>query len=251
MATRCSTNPPLFLTARYTSIAFQRGSQLSFAVAMIIRSIHFRCSAMPCHSIPFHSNARQRFAFPLLTSAFPYCSLASPFLCPAGLRGTMPLRSSARPFSSARSYSFAILLKSLRPVAFASRLIANPRSALALLCAATLYFAMPLPCPSAQRPADALLNIACLCSSATMLFTSMLFLCCACHRVSPFINTSPFLCCATRSSAPPFLAFAQLFASLLFLCCAPPGTAYPRRCFVRRAYQPAFSSGKKFASCIM
>jgi hypothetical protein len=56
----------------------------------------------------------------------------------------MPLRSSARPFSSARSYSFAILLKSLRPISFASRLIANPRSALALLCAVTLYFAIPL-----------------------------------------------------------------------------------------------------------
>ena len=52
MATRCSTNPPLCLTARYTSIAFQRCSQLSFAVAMIIRSIHFRCCAMRIRAIP-------------------------------------------------------------------------------------------------------------------------------------------------------------------------------------------------------
>lgn len=179
---------------------------------------------MPCESVQFHRhfNARQRFAFPFLTSAFPYCSLASPFLCPAGLRGTMPLRSSARPFSSARSYSFAILLKSLRPVAFASRLIANPRSALALLCAATLYFAIPLPCPSAQRPADALLNIACLCSSATMLFTSMLFLCCACHRVSLFFNTSPSLCETSPSSSVAALRQSPLILAL-------PSYASPRK----------------------
>lgn len=101
MATRCSTNPPLCLTARYTSIAFQRCSQLSFAVAMIIRSIHFRCIAVPCHSIPFRSNARQRFAFPLLTSAFLCFSIAGQceaeqVLCFPSLTPASPLRFCAR-----------------------------------------------------------------------------------------------------------------------------------------------------------
>ena len=87
------------------------------------------------------------------------------------------------------------------------------------------------------------------------------------HRVSLFLNTSPslcetspsssvavpchtllFLCCSSGSKTELSLPYAVLDCAALhlsvatpcatspFLCCAPPGTAYPRRCFARRAY---------------
>ena len=83
------------------------------------------------------------------------------------------------------------------------------------------------------------------------------------HCVSEIRIAPRSLCCSSGSKTELSLPYAVLdcaalhlsvatpCAASLFLCCAPPGTADLRRCFVRRAYQPAFSSGKKFASCIM
>ena len=149
--------------------------------------------------------------------------------------------------------------------------VTNPRLALAFLCAATLYFAIPLldnapPCKASavllvpkqnsacpmqfltvRRSTSPLLRLAlprfsfaaralarqCHCFSGRIEATRFDA---PSHRVSLFLNTSPFLCCATRSSAPPFLAFALLFASLPFLCQSKPFHATHFRCPVRRAY---------------
>lgn len=69
--------------------------------------------------------------------------------------------------------------------------------------------------------------------------------------VAVLFNSLPFLCNATQGRARRTQAFAVLGQAALSSAIAPPGTAHPRRCFVRRAYQPAFSSGKKFASSVM
>ena len=160
--------------------------------------------------------------------------------------------------------------------------VTNPRLALAFLYAATLYFAIPsryvagrvhaIAFPGASRRlvpmpshrVSLLLNTSpSLCEtspshSISALRQSPLFLCVAEIRIAP-----QNLCCSSGSKTELSLSYAVLdcaalhlsaaapCATSLFLCCAPPGTAYPRRCFARRAYQPAFSSGKKFASCIM
>ena len=170
---------------------------------MIIWSVHFHCCAMRIRAIPSpfqrHFNARQRFSFPLLTSAFLCCSIAGqceaeqvpcfpsltpasplrfctrrlftlPFLCPAGLRGTMPLRSSARPCSSSRSYSFAILLKSLRPVAFATR-------------------HQPSPCPCVSVRGDSLL-----CHSFAILCQTVLCQTVLCLASAALCTTPPCRC---------------------------------------------------------
>lgn len=72
---------------------------------MIIWSVHFHCCAMRIRAIPSpfqrHFNARQRFAFPLLTSAFLCCSIAGQceaeqVLCFPSLTPTSPLRFCAR-----------------------------------------------------------------------------------------------------------------------------------------------------------
>lgn len=78
MATRCSTNPPLRLTARYTSISFQRCSQLSFAVAMISRSIHFRCCAMRIRAIPSPFQRKTALRVSVAIYALPYFALPLP-----------------------------------------------------------------------------------------------------------------------------------------------------------------------------
>lgn len=78
MATRCSTNPPLRLTARYTSISFQRCSQLSFAVAMISRSIHFRCCAMRIRAIPSPFQRKTALRVSVAIYALPYFALSLP-----------------------------------------------------------------------------------------------------------------------------------------------------------------------------
>lgn len=166
--------------------------------------------------------------------------------------------------------------------AIAKQYIAAPPFALAFLCAETLYFAIPLLDNAFRRVAIAfpgtsrrlvsmpshrvslILNASpSLCetspsSSVAAPRQSPLFHCVAEIRIAP-----RSLCCSSGSKTELSLSYAVLdcaalhlsvatpCAASLFLCSAPPGTADPRRCFVRRAYQPAFSSGKKFASCIM
>lgn len=172
--------------------------------------------------------------------------------------------------------------------------VTNPRIALAFLCAATLYFAIPLLYFARPYFASPPLRFAPLHLAVAFPNTSKQLISTRSHRVSLLLNTSPSLsktclshsisalrqsplflcvaeiriapqslCCSSGSKTELSLPYAVLdcaalhlsvatpCAASLFLCCAPPGTAYPRRCFVRRAYQPAFSSGKKFASCIM
>ena len=79
--------------------------------------------------------------------------------------------------------------------------------------------------------------------SISALRQSPLFLCVAEIRIAP-----RSLCCSSGSKTELSLPYAVLdcaalhlsvatpCAASLFLCSAPPGTAYPRRCFARRAY---------------
>lgn len=223
MATRCSTNPPLCLTARYTSIAFQRCSQLSFAVAMIIRSIHFRWCAMRIRAIP------------------------SPFQRKTALRVSVADQRISLLFPC-----FAMRCPASRLIAFAARLEAPPSLALAFLYAATLYFAIPsryiagrvhaIAFPGASRRlismpshrVSLLLNTSpslsktCLSHSISALRQSPLFLCVAEIRIAP-----QSLCCSSGSKtelslpyavlncAALHLSAAVLFNSLPFLCNAP------------------------------
>ena len=195
-----------------------------------------------------HFNARQRFAFPLLTSAFPYCSLALP--CVAPRLASLPLLP-----------------------------VTNPRIALAFLCAATLYFAIPL--LYLARPHFALPPLRIAQPNLAVAFpgASRRLISIPSHRVSLFLNTSSSLCetspgcsvaalrqsplfhcvaeiriapqslcCSSDSKTELSLPYAVLdcaalhlsvatpCAASLFLCCAPPGTADPCRCFARRAY---------------
>lgn len=147
--------------------------------------------------------------------------------------------------------------------AIAKQYIAAPPLALAFLYAETLYFAIPL-----LRPAFAVfasLRLAIAFPGTSRRLVSM-----PSHRVSLILNASPSLCETSPSSA-----IASLRQSPLFHCAAEirivpqslrrsgpghavlslrrsgPGRAILSHRPVRRAYQPAFSSGKKFASSVM
>lgn len=203
------------------------------------------------------------------------------------------------PLPASRCIAIASRPKANPLRAFAARLEAPPSLALAFLCAATLYFSIPLlyrallhsALPNCTLPLPSIAN---LCISVAFPGASRRLISMPSHRVSLLLNTSPSLCktspsgsvaaprqsplfhcvaeiriaprslcCSSGSKTELSLSYAVLgraalhlsvatpCATSLFLCCAPPGTADLRRCFTRRPYQPAFSSGKKFASCIM
>ena len=194
---------------------------------MIIWSVHFRCCAMRIRSIPFQCCDNQITVLPLLHVTCQRITLA--LLCAAALYFAIPSRYVAGPFHA---------------VAFpgaSRRLVPMPSHRAPLLLNTSPSLCKTSPSRSVAAPRQ-----------------SPLFLCVAEIRIAP-----QSLCCSSGSKtelslpyavlncAALHLSAAPLCATSLFLCCAPPGTADPRRCFVRRAYQPAFSSGKKFASCIM
>jgi len=186
MATRCSTNPPLCLTARYTSIAFQRCSQLSFAVAMIIRALHFRCCAMRIRAIP------------------------SLFQRKTALRVSV-----ADQRISLLFHCFAMLCPASRLIAFASLLTADPRYALAFLCATTLYFAIPLPCHAVRGFAAAAHCVTPLSHCVAEIRIAPQSLCC-----SSGSKTELSLLYAVLDCAALHLSVATPCATSLFLCCA-------------------------------
>lgn len=87
------------------------------------------------------------------------------------------------------------------------------------------------------------LSKTCLSHSISALRQSPLFLCVAEIRIAPQSlcgssgsKTELSLPYAVLDCAALHLSVATPCATSLFLCCAPPGTAYPRRCFARRAY---------------
>lgn len=167
--------------------------------------MHFQCAAMLSS------------AFPPLISALPCCSVASKtyaihFRCCAMRIRTIPSpsqhKAALRVSAAASRYTF---LRYTLPLLH----VTNHRIALAFLCAATLYFAIPLPCPPAQCPAAALLN------NAPLLF------------------------------ATPLLRLSMLYPAVAFPGASRRLISMPSHRPVRWASQPTFSSGKKFASCIM
>lgn len=98
-------------------------------------------------------------------------------------------------------------------------------------------------------------SLCCSSGSKTELSLPYAVLDCAALHLSAAVlfNSLPFLCCAQQNSASPLLASAPpLRFKAVQNHCDPWLTSASRcHCPVRRAYQPAFSSGKKFASCIM
>lgn len=315
MATRCSTNPPLCLTARYTSISFQRYSQLSFAVAMIIRSIHFRCCAMRIRAIPspFQRKTALRvsvaiyalpyFALPLLRVTVPSNAFASrhqprialAFLCAApcqyiALRFiSMPLPNNASPLSpsplrfcarrlftlpflcstilrrSSPFLSFSILCYSV-----AARALARQCHCFSRRIEATHFDAQPSRVTASQYFAFTMRNVSQLLHFSATPVSAFPLRCRDTHRpAKPLLffwfqnRTQPILCSSWPCGAPPLRCCAFQLSAVPLQCHAGrskahpslrrsgPGRAVLSHCPVWRAYQPAFSSGKKFASCIM
>lgn len=147
MATRCSTNPPLRLTARYTSIAFQRCSQLSFAVAMIIWSVHFRFCAMRIRAIPSLSQHKAAlrvsaavFRYTLLRCTIPLLHVVNPRIALAFLYAA-PCQSIALRFISMPLPNNASPLVP-SPLRFCARRLFT----LPFLCHAPLRNAPPMLC---------------------------------------------------------------------------------------------------------
>jgi hypothetical protein len=206
-----------------------------------------------------HFNARQRFAFPLLTSAFPYCSLALP--CFALRLASLPLlhvskQPAASPlrFCARRLFTLPFHRASIHLNAIAKQCFASRFFALAFLCAATLYFAIPL------------LNNAPLLFATPLLYQALLTALCFAipslylaspyaalpplriaqpnlavafpgasrrlvpmpsHRVSLLLNTSPSLCKTSPSGsvaaprqAPLFHCVAEIRIAPQSLCCS-------------------------------
>lgn len=254
MATRCSTNPPLCLTARYTSVAFQRCSQLSFAVAMIIRSIHFRCCAMRIRAIP------------------------SPFQRKTALRVSVADQRISLLFPC-----FAMRCPASRLIAIAARLEAARRLALAFLCTETLYFAIPSRFDSSQCHCQTMLRLSFLCPCVSVRGDSLLCHSFAKQCTAPLCNsfaipsitdrtllchsfaipsvtlrrlasathcsTQPCRCFsgrieATRSDAQPsrvtasqYFAFTMQNISQRLRCSTTPSSTFPLRC--RDTHRPA------------
>ena len=238
------------------ALAFLYAATLYFAIPLPCRPTRRHSFAPPAYAAPCHCVPPRVHSVPHAAIPLPFCS---------SLFAPLPLLH-----------------------------VTNPRLALAFLCAATLYFAIPLLYFARPYFASPPLRIASPHHAVAFPGASRRLISIPSHRVSLFLNTSPSLCetspgssVAAPRQSPLFhcvaeiriapqslccssgaktelslsyavlgraalrLSVATLCATSLFLCCAPPGTANPRRCFVRRAYQPAFSSGKKFASCIM
>lgn len=200
--------------------------------------------ASRCIAIASRLKANPLRAFAARLEAPP--SLALAFLCAATLYFAIPLLyrallHSALPNCTLPLPSIAILCISVAFPGTSRRLISMPSHRVSLLLNTSPSLCKTSPSGSVAAPRQ-----------------SPLFHCVAEIRIAP-----RSLCCSSGSKTELSLPYAVLdcaalrlsvatpCATSLFLCCAPPGTADPRRCFVRRAYQPAFSSGKKFASCIM
>lgn len=216
--------------------------------------------ATPSNSLPFQCIAPRHVAFPLQGRAFQRRSRAIQ-------NGALPLlpTSQLRLYITGHFFSTPLQTLSGRCTSITTR-----RQATHFLCHALPYSAFPL-------LGEAGLGIA-----AAILFNSLLFLCFAEIRIAPQSlrcssrpktelsrayavlgraalrlsaampgRTPLFLCCARRNPAELSFAFAHPIDAMPCHCEAHQITANPFHCPVRRAYQPAFSSGKKFASCIM
>lgn len=126
---------------------------------------------MPCESVQFHRhfNARQRFAFPLLTSAFLCCSIAGQceaeqVLCFPSPTPASPLRFCARRLFTLPFLCCTMHRPALHSFSFAMPLDAPPCRCFAEHCLPLLrhcytfqLFADPLRCRATHRPAKPLL----------------------------------------------------------------------------------------------
>ena len=136
------------------------------------------------------------------------------------------------------------------PLRFCARLHASPSRFDSSQC-----HCQTMLCRSVPRPCDSVRGDSLLCHSFAIPSPTVLCLASAAHCVTPLshcvaeIRIAPqSLCCSSGSKTELSLPYAVLdcaalhlsvatpCATSLFLCCAPPGTAYPRRCFARRAY---------------
>lgn len=226
---------------------------------------HFSAMLCLCPSVHCFAQRRNSFAFlivdfPLPRRAIPCHSNASPldtspFPCRAGLFNAVP-----EPFKTVLyhcypllNYAFTSLGISFPPRckpylddALPLRRVAKQRISFAMPCLTLLFL-----CFAEIRIAPQSLR----CSSRpkTELSRAYAVLGRAALRLSAAMpgRTPLFLCCARRNPAELSFAFAHPIDAMPCHCEAHQITANPFHCPVRRAYQPAFSSGKKFASCIM
>lgn len=123
---------------------------------------------------------------------------------------------------------------------------ASPRKASAVLLVPKQNSAYPMQFLAVRRSASPLLGFSTLCLSFATRGTSPQRLATAMPRPA-----SPLLCPARLCPAIPLRICALRVAAVRCHRKAYPSDATHRHCPVRRAYQPTFSSGKKFASSVM
>lgn len=201
---------------------------------------------LPCYAV-----ALQISAEPLLTVAVLCNSIAS------RLKAN-PLRSFARQFQampsrfdSSQCHCQTMLCRSV------------PRPCIPVRVDSLLCHSFTPPCKTLLRPAFAVLCITppCHCFSGHIKATrsdtqpsrvtaSQCFAFAVLRKAALFSAIAP-RCVDLRYDSILCISFAVPLGTAPRRCDAPPGLAVPGRCFARRAYQPAFSSGKKFASCTM
>jgi hypothetical protein len=233
------------------AVAIQSSAEPLRSLAHLSLLVHRPCFTSPTPASPLRFCARRLFTLPfhrasihlnaIAKQCFASRSFALAFLCAATLYFAIPLLYLARPYFASPPLRIAQPNLAVAFPRASRRLISIPSHRVSLFLNTS-----PSLCETSPS------------GSVAALRQSPLFHCVAEIRIAP-----QSLCCSSGSKTELSLPYAVLdcaalhlsvatpCAASLFLCCAPPGTAYPRRCFVRRAYQPAFSSGKKFASCIM
>lgn len=201
---------------------------------------------MLCCSVRRHCNSLRYLAFPLLRETQPSLAVAVLFnsllfLCLAYLSPTPPLLFRAHRGDSFRCPAIACHCFSILRLHYAKHLPAAPFRRYA-----SLRFSFALPRYASPREASAVLLVPKQNSAYPMQFLAV-------RR-----SASPLLCFAKLSLSSPLLgeaglgiAVAMLLKSSQFLRRSRPSHAVLSHCPVRRAYQPAFSSGKKFASSVM
>ena len=190
----------------------------------------FPCRAGLFNAVPEPFKTVLYHCYPLLNYAFTSLGISFPPRCKPYLDDALPLRRVAK-----QRISFAMPCLTLLFLCLAKRGWALPLPYFSTLCCsfALLRYASP-------RKAFAALHVPKQNSAGPMQFLAVR------RSASPL-----FLCCARRNPAELSFAFAHPIDAMPCHCEAHQITANPFHCPVRRAYQPAFSSGKKFASCIM
>lgn len=150
-----------------------------------------------------------------------------------------------------RRFAVALLIVSAHGHAQPLLFTTLRNSAQLCLCSALLPLASQCPCCALPCQAVPLLRVAfddlpCHCPSLSC--HSLPVSAFPCFSFAARSLAELLLCCARRNPAEPSFAFAQPIDAMPCHCEAYQIIANPRHCPVRRAYQPAFSSGKKLSS---